>query len=85
MSRVRCGPVPIHAPTPEIMNKVSALSLLSNAALAWNTVQIGNLLDGLEARGEAVLSRDVSAGFAARPPPHHPERELTDFGTSGLA
>ena len=44
----------------EIMNKVSALSLLSNAALAWNTVQIGDLVDGLEARGEAV-SRETLA------------------------
>ena len=37
-----------------------ALSLLSNAALAWNTVQIGDLVDGLEARGEAV-SRETLA------------------------
>ena len=44
----------------EIMNKVSALSLLSNAALAWNTVQIEDLIDGLEARGEAV-SRETLA------------------------
>ena len=28
----------------EIMNKVSALSLLSNAALTWNTVHIGKLV-----------------------------------------
>ena len=44
----------------EIMNKVSALSLLSNAALAWNTVKIGDLIDGLEARGEPV-PRDTLA------------------------
>lgn len=36
----------------EIMNKVSALSLLANAALAWNTVHIGQLVNGLEVRGE---------------------------------
>ena len=44
----------------EIKNKISALSLLSNAALAWNTVQIGVLIDGLKARGEAV-SRETLA------------------------
>ena len=32
----------------------------SNAALAWNTVQIGVLIDGLKARGEAV-SRETLA------------------------
>ena len=29
------------------------------------------------------LSRDVSAGFAARPPPHHPERNLPISGPAG--
>ena len=38
----------------EIMNKVSALSLLSNAVLVWNTVRIGEIVRGLEARGDAV-------------------------------
>ena len=42
------------------MNKVSALSLLSNAALVWNTVKIVDLIDGLEARGESV-PRDTLA------------------------
>ena len=52
----------------EIMNKVSALSLLSNAALAWNTVHIGQLAKGLEARGETV-SRDTLAPVS--PLVHH--------------
>ncbi len=42
------------------MNKVSALSLLSNAALAWNTVHIGKMVNGLDVRGETV-SRDTLA------------------------
>ena len=32
----------------EIMNKVSALSLLSNAVLVWNTVKFAEILKGLE-------------------------------------
>ena len=36
------------------------MQLRQNAALAWNTVQIGDLIDGLEARGEAV-SRETLA------------------------
>jgi TnpA family transposase len=35
----------------EIMNKVSALALLSNAALAWNTVRIGEIVASLERSG----------------------------------
>ena len=33
--------------------------------------------------GRSRLSRDVSAGFAARPPPHHPERNLPISGPAG--
>lgn len=44
----------------EIMNKVSALSLLSNAVLVWNTVQMGRLLERLEANGHPV-DREVLA------------------------
>ena len=64
----------------EIMNKVSALSLLSNAALAWNTVQIGFLIDGLKARGEAVSRETLARVSPLRPPPHHPERNLPISG-----
>lgn len=31
----------------EIMNEVSALSILSNAVLVWNTVQYGKIIEGL--------------------------------------
>jgi Tn3 transposase DDE domain len=43
-----------------IMNKVSALSVLSNAVLVWNTVRIGQIVDALAASGHAV-ARDVLA------------------------
>ena len=36
----------------EIMNKVSALSLLSNAVLAWNTVHMQKLVEDLEDSGQ---------------------------------
>jgi TnpA family transposase len=38
----------------EIMNKVSALSVLSNAVLVWNTVQIANIVERLSVNGESV-------------------------------
>ena len=49
------------------MNKVSALRLLPDAALAWNTVQIGQLVNGLEARGETVLRGTRARGHVFRP------------------
>jgi hypothetical protein len=44
----------------EIMNKVSALSVLSNAVLVWNTVRIGEIVHPLEARGDVVGRRDLA-------------------------
>ena len=44
----------------EIMNKVSALSVLSNAVLVWNTVQIAHIVERLSANGESV-SREALA------------------------
>jgi hypothetical protein len=32
-----------------IMNKVTALSVLSNAVLVWNSVQFAEIVEGLEA------------------------------------
>ena len=59
----------------EIMNKASCLSLLSNAVLIWNTVQIERLVAQLRATGHAVLDDDL-----ARVSPllhaHHAERKL---------
>ena len=44
----------------EIMNKASCLSLLSNAVLIWNTVQIERLVAQLRATGQAVLDDDLA-------------------------
>uniref|UniRef100_UPI0040478B15 Tn3 family transposase n=1 Tax=Shewanella sp. TaxID=50422 RepID=UPI0040478B15 len=38
----------------EIMNKASALSLVSNAILYWNTSRISNIVDELRNQGETV-------------------------------
>ena len=38
----------------EIMNKASCLSLVSNAILYWNTLQITDIVDKLRVQGEAV-------------------------------
>jgi hypothetical protein len=38
----------------EIINKASCLSLVSNAILYWNTLQITDIVDKLRAQGEAV-------------------------------
>jgi TnpA family transposase len=45
----------------EIMNKVSALSVLSNVVLVWNTVRIGAIVDELAATGHEVLRADWRA------------------------
>jgi TnpA family transposase len=45
----------------EIMNKVSALSLLSNAVLVWNTVHFGKILAEFEGTsGHAVAPEDTA-------------------------
>lgn len=44
----------------EIMNKVSALSVLSNAVLVWNTVRIGAILDEL-ANADHTVRTDALA------------------------
>ena len=44
----------------EIMNKVSALSVLSNAVLVWNTVRIGAIVDELAAAGHTVRPEDLA-------------------------
>jgi TnpA family transposase len=38
----------------EIMNKVSALALLSNAVLFWNTVRIAEIVESIAATGQTV-------------------------------
>ena len=45
----------------ELMNKVSALSVLSNAVLVWNNVRIAEMIvRSLEARGDVVAHPDLA-------------------------
>lgn len=44
----------------EIMNKATCLSLLSNAALVWNTVQMSRIIEQLRARGETITNTDLA-------------------------
>jgi Tn3 transposase DDE domain len=44
----------------EIMNKARCLSLLSNAALVWNTMRIGQIVERLRASGEEVLDTNLA-------------------------
>ena len=44
----------------EIMNKASCLSLLSNAVLVWNTIQISQIVAHLRAAGEEVADSDLA-------------------------
>lgn len=44
----------------EIMNKASCLSLLSNAVLVWNTVEMAKIVERLRASGEEVLTADLA-------------------------
>jgi TnpA family transposase len=44
----------------EIMNKVSALSLLSNAVLVWNTAQMEKIIDSLRQGGQTVEPEDLA-------------------------
>jgi TnpA family transposase len=44
----------------EIMNKVSCLSLLSNAVLIWNTVRIADIKTRLRAAGESIDRDDLA-------------------------
>jgi Tn3 transposase DDE domain len=44
----------------EIMNKASCLSLLCNAALVWNTVQMSRIIGQLRATGVTITDEDVA-------------------------
>ena len=44
----------------EIMNKAPCLSLLSNAALVWNTVQMSRTVDQLRASGETITDEELA-------------------------
>ena len=56
----------------EIMNKVSALGVLSNAMLVWNTERIAEIV----AKIEATSGRPVSREDLARVSPFHHARLL---------
>jgi hypothetical protein len=42
------------------MNKVSYLSLLSNAVLVWNTMRMTEILAQLRAAGEIIAAEDLA-------------------------
>jgi TnpA family transposase len=44
----------------EIMNKATCLSLLSNAALVWNTVHMSRIIDQLQASGETITDEELA-------------------------
>ena len=44
----------------EIMNKASCLSLLSNAVLVWNTIEMEKIVRQLRERGEAILDTTLA-------------------------
>jgi TnpA family transposase len=44
----------------EIMNKASCLSLISNAVLVWNTIQIQRIVEELRASGHSVKDDDLA-------------------------
>ena len=50
------------------MNKATCLSLLSNAALVWNTVQMARIIEQLRASGETITHAELAAGFTLASP-----------------
>lgn len=44
----------------EIMHKASCLSLLSNAALVWNTMQMTRIIEQLRAAGEPITDAELA-------------------------
>ncbi|MGI8544763.1 MAG: Tn3 family transposase [Aridibacter sp.] len=44
----------------EIMNKASCLSLLSNAALVWNTIEMKKIVDQMKLGGEEINYKDIA-------------------------
>jgi TnpA family transposase len=44
----------------EIMNKASCLSLLSNAILVWNTLEMTKIINQLKASGEEIKKEDLA-------------------------
>ena len=44
----------------EIMNKASCLSLVSNAILVWNTLQIARIVETLRQTGTPIADEDLA-------------------------
>jgi hypothetical protein len=44
----------------EIMNKATCLSLLSNAVVVWNTVQMTRIIDQLRTGGERITAEELA-------------------------
>jgi hypothetical protein len=44
----------------EMMNKATCLSLLSNAVVVWNTVQMSRIIDQLRAAGEVITEAELA-------------------------
>ena len=44
----------------EIMNKATCLSLLSNAVVVWNTVQMTRIIAQLRASGETITDEELA-------------------------
>jgi hypothetical protein len=42
------------------MNKASCLSILSNAALIWNNIEIGKLIDQLRLGGAEINDENIA-------------------------
>lgn len=59
----------------EIMNKASALSLLSNAVLVFNTVRFAEIIEALRLTGEEVDAEELER-VPAGPCSRHSERHL---------
>lgn len=50
----------LHGDYEEMMNKATALSLLSNAVLVWNTVRITEIINALETTGQHVAREHLA-------------------------
>jgi TnpA family transposase len=46
----------------EIMNKATCLSLLSNAVVVWNTMQMTRIVAQLRANGETLTDEELARG-----------------------
>jgi len=44
----------------ELMNKVSALSVLSNTVLVWNTIRIAEIVAAIEATSGPIARKDLA-------------------------